>query len=280
MLGLFITNINYTPQGILIKPNKKDRLINDSSFQLTQISIPYNAFTNKKDEPPCTFGPAFITLLIDIYNLRISFPNHELWLGFDDITGAFRLLKFAPEAVSGEAIQVGNNLHFAVAQTFGDTTSPPNWDPFSRATCQIASNLLNMNVDLPTHQTYMNKVKVSPDPEYNPSLSQKQPKTNSTLENLLTKTQFPHQTLPCMSTTKSMQQHPLITYSGLPEHLSQQTIWYLVFRITPWNLMPQTWINSTKQRFPTAETSWEKLLTQGQCQWVYPLTKGLQYTQL
>ena len=166
MLGLFITNINYTPQGILIKPNKKDRLINDSSFQLTQISIPYNAFTNKKDEPPCTFGPAFITLLIDIYNLRISFPNHELRLGSDDITGAFRLLKFAPEAVSGKAIQVGNNLHFAVAQTFGDTTSPPNWDPFSRATCQIASNLLNMNVDLPTHQTYMNKVKVSPDPEY------------------------------------------------------------------------------------------------------------------
>ena len=167
MLGLFITNINYTPQGILIKPNKKDRLINDSSFQLTQISIPYNAFTNKKDEPPCTFGPAFITLLIDIYNLRISFPNHELRLGSDDITGAFRLLKFAPEAVSGKAIQVGNNLHFAVAQTFGNTTSPPkNWDPFSRATCQIASNLLNMNVELPTHQTYMNKVKVSPDPEY------------------------------------------------------------------------------------------------------------------
>jgi hypothetical protein len=89
-LGLFVPHINYTPQGILVKPGKKDRLINDSSFQLTPSAIPYNAFTDKNLEPCITFGPAFVTLLTDIYNYRISFPQSEIYLAADDITGAFR----------------------------------------------------------------------------------------------------------------------------------------------------------------------------------------------
>ena len=166
-LGLFVPHINYTPQGILVKPGKKDRLINDSSFQLTPSAIPYNAFTDKNLEPRITFGPAFVTLLTDIYNYRISFPQSEIYLAADDITGAFRLLKFNPSAISAKAIQLGNNLHFAVGQTFGDTTSPPNWDPFSRATCQLARHLLLHPESIPQQDHYMSQLIVTTPPAPN-----------------------------------------------------------------------------------------------------------------
>ncbi len=160
-LAIFVPHINYTPQGLLVKPGKKDRLINDSSFQLDRVSIPYNAFTNKRLEPRITFGPAFTTLLTDIYNYPISFPSNEIYLASDDITGAFRLLKFNLSVVSSKAIQFGDNLHFAVAQTFGDTTSPPNWDPFSRATCQVARHLLSTPDSIPPQDHYMSHVSIS-----------------------------------------------------------------------------------------------------------------------
>ena len=166
-LGLFVPHINYTPQGILVKPGKKDRLINDSSFQLTPSAIPYNAFTDKNLEPRITFGPAFVTLLTDIYNYRISFPQSEIYLAADDITGAFRLLKFNPSAISAKAIQLGNNIHFAVGQTFGDTTSPPNWDPLSRATCQLARHLLLHPESIPQQDHYMSQLIVTTPPAPN-----------------------------------------------------------------------------------------------------------------
>ncbi len=128
-LGIFVPHINYTPQGILIKVGKKDRLIDDSLFQLTCTSTPYNAFTNKKAEPRYTFGSAFLALLSDIYNLCISFPNQEVYLYADNVTGAFRLAKLHPDVVGGKAIQLGNHCHFPVGQTFGDSTSPPNLIP-------------------------------------------------------------------------------------------------------------------------------------------------------
>jgi hypothetical protein len=166
-LAIYVPHINYTPQGLLVKPGKKDRLINDSSFQLDRVSIPYNAFTDKRLEPRITFGPAFTTLLTDIYNYRISFPSNEIYLASDDITGAFRLLKFNLSVVSSKAIQFGNNLHFAVAQTFGDTTSPPNWDPFSRATCQVARHLLSLPNSIPPHDHYMSRVTITDPPAPN-----------------------------------------------------------------------------------------------------------------
>jgi len=76
-----------------------------------------------------------------IWNLRITYPNTAILLGDNDITGAFRLIKYNPWVVSMHGFVVDDFLGLATGQTFGDTASPSNFEVAAIARQQHAAYL-------------------------------------------------------------------------------------------------------------------------------------------
>jgi hypothetical protein len=87
-----------------------------------------NDFTSKHSEPEIVFPLAWICYLTWLWNLRITNPRLELYLGGDDVSGAFRQVKYNPNQVAMHAFLVFGVLFMSTGQTFGDCTSPANWE--------------------------------------------------------------------------------------------------------------------------------------------------------
>jgi hypothetical protein len=136
-------NTHPTPLGLvdLAKRYKQPRLIFDSSFLPFLWCMGINQWTSKDTEPPVAFAPAFLTSLIWLYNLRFSYPALEIFLMDDDVSGAFRHGKYNPNVVGLHAFLLFRFLFFSTGQTFGDCTSPSNWDPFAKARRELAQSL-------------------------------------------------------------------------------------------------------------------------------------------
>jgi hypothetical protein len=100
-----------------------------------------NDWTNKANEPQVVFSGSFFRLLRWIWNLRITYPDTAILLGDNDITGAFRLIKYNPWVVSMHGFVVDDFLGLATGQTFGDTASPGNFEVAAIARQQHAAYL-------------------------------------------------------------------------------------------------------------------------------------------
>jgi hypothetical protein len=139
----FTLNCHLTPQGLigLENPMKKPRPIFDSSFRPYPWCHAINDWTHKDNEPPITFPSAWSEYLQWIYNLRISYPEEEIYPADDDVSGAFRQLKYHPNMVAMHSYQVLDYMAAATGATFGDCTSPSNWDPVAQARRQLAQFL-------------------------------------------------------------------------------------------------------------------------------------------
>ena len=89
--ALLVLHCHLTPQGVvdLNTPHKNPRPIFDSSFRPHPWCFAINDWTNKSNEPELTFASAEMGFMIWLYNLRISYPNEELYIADDDISGAF-----------------------------------------------------------------------------------------------------------------------------------------------------------------------------------------------
>ena len=142
-LVFFILNCHLTPQGIvdLYKRFKKPRPIFDSSFRPEPWCFAINDWTDKSNEPEIVFPDAFMELCVWIYNLRITYPTEEIYLADDDGCGAFRHNKYNPNMVPMHCFLLLGVLLAATGTTFGDTTSPGNWEPIARARKQLAQHL-------------------------------------------------------------------------------------------------------------------------------------------
>jgi hypothetical protein len=133
-LVFFVPNLHRTPLGMvdLSKIHKNPRPIFDSTFRPTSWAMAINDFTNKRTEPKIVFPKAWVFYLTWLWNLRITYPREELYLGDDDVSGAFRQVKYNPNLVAMHAFLVFGVLFMSTGQTFGDCTSPANWEPVAR----------------------------------------------------------------------------------------------------------------------------------------------------
>ena len=139
----FILNCHVTPQGVidLDKPFKNPRPIFDSTFRPKPWCFAINDWTTKDTEPPIIFMTAFKEFLVYLYNLRLTYPRREIFLGDDDVSGAFRQDKYHPDLVAMHCFFLSGHLAAATGTTFGDKTSPPNYEPMARARMQLAQHL-------------------------------------------------------------------------------------------------------------------------------------------
>ena len=65
----FIPDLMLTPQGLIIKCNKKDRLVFDTSFMPSETTITYNSLIDLDKELSMPFTPAYR----DKYNTGVPF---------------------------------------------------------------------------------------------------------------------------------------------------------------------------------------------------------------
>jgi hypothetical protein len=103
----YIPDLWLTPNGLVQIPGKKDRPIFDASFLLHAYSRVYNNLVSNDDEPTIIFGNAWINFLRSIYNLRITYPDKEIYLIDDDVVATFRQVKYHPHVISAKAYSAG-----------------------------------------------------------------------------------------------------------------------------------------------------------------------------
>ena len=142
-LMLFLLHAHSTPQGMvdLNTIYKNPRPIFDSSFRPEWWSMAINDWTSKDTEPPLTFAQAEMRFMQWLYNLRITYPNEEIFLADDDVSGAFRWLKYHPNLLALHAcVMCGFGL-INTGGTFGDNTTPSNFDPLALARRLLAQHI-------------------------------------------------------------------------------------------------------------------------------------------
>jgi hypothetical protein len=94
-----------------------------------------------QDERPLTFAGAFVATLTWIWNLRITYPHLEIYVCDDDITKAFRQIKYPPN-LAGLHCKIASGVMFVdTGQTFGDNTSPSNFEAVPNCRSQHAQAL-------------------------------------------------------------------------------------------------------------------------------------------
>ena len=122
-------------------PYKKARFVFDSSFRPEPWCYAINDWTDKANEPPLHFASSYYDFLVWIWNLRISYPNEDIYPGDDDVAGAFRHGKYHPSLVAMHGVIIFGLTILMTGMTFGDNTSPSNWEPVARARSHYAQHI-------------------------------------------------------------------------------------------------------------------------------------------
>jgi len=164
-LAPFIPNCGLAPQGMIVKPDRKPRIVYDGSYQHDPTCIPYNWFIELCNEPEIVFGQAMPGYLIELCNLRVTYPNRDLLQHTNDVTRAFRREIYNCEIIPAKGFLFENHLHFAVGQTFGDKSSPSNFEPFARARCALAQHFWLTKEEVPQYSDYLDHVQFDAPPE-------------------------------------------------------------------------------------------------------------------
>ena len=68
----FIPNLYLSPQGLIMKENREDRLVNDASHLQSFDPICVNMLTLPKKESQLEYGKSFVAHLTQIYDSRIT----------------------------------------------------------------------------------------------------------------------------------------------------------------------------------------------------------------
>ena len=122
---------------------KKPRPVVDSTFHPFPDSMAVNDWTDKSTEPPLEFPEAFDQSLYWLCNMRITYPRAEIYIGDDDVSGAFRHAKYHPWMAAMHSSRQNGHHVVNAGQTFGGETSPANWEPIANGRKQIARHLWN-----------------------------------------------------------------------------------------------------------------------------------------
>lgn len=136
----FILNCHVTPQGLvnIDSPGKKPRCVFDSTFRPTIQAIAINDMTTKDTEPVIREINTEIKLMQWLWRLRAQYPGIEIFPMDDDGRLAFRQLKYGVDVVAMHtSLQSGFGV-MNTGGTFGDNTTPSNYDVLSTARRQLA----------------------------------------------------------------------------------------------------------------------------------------------
>jgi hypothetical protein len=165
-LAFLIPHLHTTHMGMvdLQKVYKEPRPIFDSSFWIEPSSMDINDWCDKSNEPDIHFPASFLNFCVWIYNLRIFYPTQELYLVDDDVSGAFCHAKYNPNLVALHACLLFGFLFMSTGQTFGDCSSPVNFEPITCARQQYAQLLWLQPTTLRLDRPYLPNLQLQSQP--------------------------------------------------------------------------------------------------------------------
>ena len=138
----FALNSHLSPQGLVdvLHARRKPRPLSDSSFRPWPGAMAIKDWTNKANEPALHFAKSFMNFCVWQWNLALTYPTFDRHTGDDDVQCAFPRLKYHPQLVAMHSSISNNTLIMNTGLTFGDNTSPSNWEPIARARQQLAQH--------------------------------------------------------------------------------------------------------------------------------------------
>ena len=160
-IARFLKHLHVTPQGLLVKKDKNDRLIWGGSFIPHWAAICINMMLSHDSEPVIVYGSTFMKYLEYIWNLRITYPVTDIMLFDDDVKGAFRHCKYHPDVTSAFSFIIAGLLFISLGGTFGSIVTPSNFEPIARARTHLARYLSNRRDLLKKYQHIISKVRFS-----------------------------------------------------------------------------------------------------------------------
>ena len=139
----FALNVHLSPQGLVdvLHERRKPRPLSDSSFRPWPGAFAINDWTNKENEPSLHFADSLNQFCIWHWKLAITYPQHDRHTGDDNVQCAFPRVKYNPNLVGMHSAISNKTLMMSTGLTFGDNTSPSNWEPVARARQQLAQHL-------------------------------------------------------------------------------------------------------------------------------------------
>ena len=155
----FASSARHTKQAIIAKEGKKSRVVWDGTDKAHWFESPMNEVTPTVKEADITFGCVYMAFCVWLWNLRISFPDEEIYLAFIDISSCFRWPRISPDLVGAFGFVVGSIYFAANAMVFGSVVSASTWEPFRRAIAALATALYHTQGLIRKHWSLLELIK-------------------------------------------------------------------------------------------------------------------------
>ena len=134
-------NIHLTPQCLLIKPGKKDRMIWDGSFLSIWFAICINMMQDNSKSPDIHFGTSLMRHLVCIWNLRITHSFIEIYVWDDDVSGTYRIPKYYLNVTDAFLYTILSYIFLPTGGTFDSSTSSQEYENFACDCAFLAEHL-------------------------------------------------------------------------------------------------------------------------------------------
>ena len=154
------TNAHTVPQTVVTRG--KPRICWDGTTKSKAYEITMNEITPRDEEADITFGHIYMSFLIWIWNMRISYPDEDILLAFVDISSCFRWPRIFPCLIGAFGFIIGPLFFAANAMVFGSVASATSWEPFRRAISALALSYFGRQVLVQKHAKLLKMVRWSP----------------------------------------------------------------------------------------------------------------------
>lgn len=157
----FASTARHVPQTVIDKEGKSLRLIWNGTDKAYYYEDAMNdpAITPTTKELECTFGYVYLAFCVWLWNLRISYPDEEIYLAFIDISSCFRWPRICPDLIGAFGFVIGQIYFAANAMVFGSVVSASTWEPFRRAIAALATGLYDTAGLVEKHAKLLSLVK-------------------------------------------------------------------------------------------------------------------------
>ncbi len=149
--------LRHTTQSIVIKEGKNDRIVWDGSTVLKPTDIVMNDITPVAKESPIAFGHVKMQIFIDIYNMRISYPNERILIALADIK-AFWFARIHADLTGAFGFLANDLYNLATAMVFGSTTSASSWESFRQAIEALTIVFANRSDLVSNHKRFLDMI--------------------------------------------------------------------------------------------------------------------------
>jgi hypothetical protein len=137
----------HAAQGIFVKSGKNPCIIFDASTKGELHEVVLNKIIPTKFEAIIDFGKSKMSLLLTIYNWRVSYPLKRIYLALADITACFRFPRIYADMTGAFGFMAEDLYFLATSMVFESNTSASSWEPFRRA-IQSLIPIYSMRTDL------------------------------------------------------------------------------------------------------------------------------------